>query len=152
MRIETAAAGSGDAVGPGADAASGSGKGEDRPLGATGASDSLPADEGGAVLVGYGTVAPAKSRRRGAARSSSNNTKNSTEAVPATSVVAKPPIRKLAKDLGVELREVVGMSSEIQYKEELLRRLMDEKGLDGIVLSKKSRFHGSRAAKSIIFT
>jgi pyruvate dehydrogenase E2 component (dihydrolipoamide acetyltransferase) len=28
--------------------------------------------------------------------------------VPATSVVAKPPIRKLAKDLGVELREVVG--------------------------------------------
>ena len=107
MRIETAAAGSGDAVGPGADAASGSGKGEDRPLGATGASDSLPADEGGAVLVGYGTVAPAKSRRRGAARSSSNNT-NSTEAVPATSVVAKPPIRKLAKDLGVELREVVG--------------------------------------------
>ncbi len=41
------------------------------PTGATGASDSLPADEGGAVLVGYGTVAPAKSRRRGGARATS---------------------------------------------------------------------------------
>jgi pyruvate dehydrogenase E2 component (dihydrolipoamide acetyltransferase) len=110
MRIETAAAGSGDAAaGPGADAASGSasGKGEDRPLGATGASDSLPADEGGAVLVGYGTVAPAKSRRRGGLRSSSGNA-NPAELVPAANVVAKPPIRKLAKDLGVELREIVG--------------------------------------------
>ena len=110
MRIETAAAGSGDAAaGPGADAASGSasGKGEDRPLGATGASDSLPADEGGAVLVGYGTVAPAKSRRRGGLRSSSGNA-NPAESVPAANVVAKPPIRKLAKDLGVELREIVG--------------------------------------------
>lgn len=81
---------------------------EDRPIGATGASDSLPADEGGAVLVGYGTVAPAKSRRRGGARSSSHAAAAATDATPASSVIAKPPIRKLAKDLGVDLRELVG--------------------------------------------
>ncbi len=81
---------------------------EGRPLGATGASDSLPADEGGAVLVGYGTVAPAKSRRRGGPRSSSTASAVAPDTAPASSVIAKPPIRKLAKDLGVELRELVG--------------------------------------------
>lgn len=84
------------------------------PTGATGASDSIPADEGGAVLVGYGTVAPAKSRRRGGVRASSagvnpaNLTAANAEASPLTGVIAKPPIRKLAKDLGVELGELVG--------------------------------------------
>lgn len=77
---------------------------EDRPTGATGASDSLPADEGGAVLVGYGTVAPAKSRRRGKTAAEPAT----VEAPAAGNVIAKPPIRKLAKDLGVDLRELVG--------------------------------------------
>src|SRR5690606_9050523 len=45
----------------------------DRPLGATGASDRLPEDEGGAVLVGYGTVAPARSRRRGSRSSAKSS-------------------------------------------------------------------------------
>ena len=114
LRIRTGAgaAGDGDAS-TGSAGSSGSGdaasaSGEDRPLGATGASDSLPADEGGAVLVGYGTVAPAKSRRRGGVRSSSNAATGAADAAPAASVVAKPPIRKLAKDLGVDLRELVG--------------------------------------------
>ena len=114
LRIRTGA-GAANSDDSGSDAASGAGSssssaavpGEDRPLGATGASDSLPADEGGAVLVGYGTVAPAKSRRRGGARSSSNAAA-AVDAAPAASVVAKPPIRKLAKDLGVDLRELVG--------------------------------------------
>ena len=61
---DTSTGSAGSAVSSGSgDAASASG--EDRPLGATGASDSLPADVGGGVLVGYGTFAPAKSRRRG---------------------------------------------------------------------------------------
>ncbi len=108
LRIRTGAQAAGDNdAGSGSDVASAA-SGEDRPLGATGASDSLPADEGGAVLVGYGTVAPAKSRRRGGARSSSNAVVNAADAAPAASVVAKPPIRKLAKDLGVDLRELVG--------------------------------------------
>lgn len=79
---------------------------EDRPSGATGASDSLPADEGGAVLVGYGTVAPAKSRRRG--KSAAEAPAAAEAPVAAGSVIAKPPIRKLAKDLGVDLRDLIG--------------------------------------------
>lgn len=99
------------------------------PIGATGASDSLPADEGGAVLVGYGTVAPAKSRRGGlraashataatglaasagpapSAVSAATTATTFTDAYPLAGVIAKPPIRKLAKDLGVELGELVG--------------------------------------------
>lgn len=83
----------------------------DRPAGATGASDHLPADEGGAVLVGYGTVAPAKSRRRGGRSSSlaaASASQSALEAAASAGVVAKPPIRKLAKDLGVDLSELVG--------------------------------------------
>ncbi len=78
----------------------------DRPTGATGASDSLPADEGGAVLVGYGTVAPAKSRRRGTRGGSVSEA--AAPEVATGNVIAKPPTRKLAKDLGVDLRELVG--------------------------------------------
>ena len=84
---------------------------EERPLGATGASDKLPEDEGGAVLVGYGTVAPARSRRRGGRSSSltaASASQPALDAAAATGVVAKPPIRKLAKDLGVNLSELVG--------------------------------------------
>ena len=115
LRIRTGAEAAGRGSDAGSDTASvaasaAATSGEDRPLGATGASDSLPADEGGAVLVGYGTVAPAKSRRRGGVRSSSNANAApaAVDAAPAASVVAKPPIRKLAKDLGVDLRELVG--------------------------------------------
>lgn len=74
---------------------------EARP-GATGASDSIAAETGGAVLVGYGTVAPAKSRRAG--RSSAKK----TEPRHTGDIVAKPPVRKLAKDLGVKLSELIG--------------------------------------------
>ena len=86
------------------------GEAEQRLLGATGASDSLPGDEGGAVLVGYGTVAPAKSRR-GGGRSSSAQSAGARQPAAleaAAGIVAKPPIRKLAKDLGVGLSELVG--------------------------------------------
>lgn len=71
--------------------------------GATGASDAIEVEEGGAVLVGYGTVAPAKSRR--------GKREHATVAPSADahgSIIAKPPIRKLAKDLGVNLGELVG--------------------------------------------
>lgn len=57
------------------------------------------ADAGGSVLVGYGTGGAVKSRRsRPAPRA---------EAVRASAgVVAKPPVRKLARDLGVDLAQV----------------------------------------------
>lgn len=66
-----------------------------------------PADDGaGAVLVGYGTGGEVKSRRRKPAE------KPVTKAV---GVVAKPPIRKLARDLGVDLADVApsGAAGEV---------------------------------------
>lgn len=56
-------------------------------------------DDGGAVLVGYGTGAGATSRRKRPAERG--------ETVRASvGVVAKPPVRKLARDLGVTLADV----------------------------------------------
>ncbi len=56
-----------------------------------------PSDPGGAVLVGYGTGGAVSSRRR----------KPVERPVKASvGVVAKPPIRKLARDLGVDLSAV----------------------------------------------
>ena len=56
-----------------------------------------PSDPGGAVLVGYGTGGTVSSRRR----------KPAERPVQASvGVVAKPPIRKLARDLGVDLTAV----------------------------------------------
>lgn len=58
----------------------------------------------GSVLVGYGTRETAHSRR-GARRS---RRLDSVPAAAASAVIAKPPIRKLAKDLGVDLNGVEG--------------------------------------------
>jgi len=72
-------------------------------------------DEGsGAVLVGYGTTGNVESRRHRLAR-----------AVPATaaaSVIAKPPIRNLARELGVDLAVVMptGLAGEI-LREDVIR-------------------------------
>ena len=78
------------------------------------AAASVEHEEGaGAVLVGYGTTGAAKSRRR----SGGEPLLPTPGAVPAAvaaagtapgAVLAKPPIRKLAKDLGVPLAEVSG--------------------------------------------
>ena len=81
-------------------------------------------DGGGAVLVGYGTGGAVKSRRRrggepllggsaggGAAGSADGGRAAAHAAIPvadASPVLAKPPIRKLAKDLGVDLAQVSG--------------------------------------------
>ncbi|MFT4230973.1 MAG: dihydrolipoamide acetyltransferase family protein [Microbacterium sp.] len=54
-------------------------------------------EDGGSVLVGYGTAGPVKSRRRPPAQRS---------VASSVGVVAKPPIRKLARDLGVDLAAV----------------------------------------------
>ena len=60
-----------------------------------------PAAEGdGAVLVGYGTGGPVQSRRRKPAVTAQERVEASV------GVVAKPPIRKLARDLDVDLAAV----------------------------------------------
>ncbi|MBN9192136.1 dihydrolipoamide acetyltransferase family protein [Microbacterium sp.] len=56
------------------------------------------AEAGGSVLVGYGTGGQVQSRRRKPAE---------RPVAASVGVVAKPPIRKLARDLGVDLAAVV---------------------------------------------
>ncbi|MGQ7312535.1 dihydrolipoamide acetyltransferase family protein [Microbacterium arabinogalactanolyticum] len=71
----------------------------DAPDAAPAAAPATPAaDEGGgSVLVGYGSGGGATSRRRKPAERPVRSS---------VGVIAKPPIRKLARDLGVELTEV----------------------------------------------
>ncbi|CAN5175830.1 dihydrolipoamide acetyltransferase family protein [soil metagenome] len=84
-----------------------------------------------AVLVGYGASGHGGSRRRGAAAVAAPATPaaapadslatvraarpSSVPAAAASAIIAKPPIRKLAKDLGVDLAEVIatGLVGEI---------------------------------------
>jgi 2-oxoisovalerate dehydrogenase E2 component (dihydrolipoyl transacylase) len=63
----------------------------------------------GAVLVGYGTGGHVQSRRRKPAASAQERVEASV------GVIAKPPIRKLARDLGVDLASVVpsGAAGEV---------------------------------------
>ncbi|QBE48972.1 dihydrolipoamide acetyltransferase family protein [Leucobacter triazinivorans] len=71
-------------------------------------------DEGGAVLVGYGTAGAVKSRRRRGGEPLLGGAASAVGAAPslpvaeASPVIAKPPIRKLAKDLGVDLTQLSG--------------------------------------------
>lgn len=85
--------------------------------------DSEPAAASGAVLVGYGSTGHGGSRRRrGAGPAGSAEVAPAPAARPASvpaaaasPIIAKPPIRKLAKDLGVELATVIatGLAGEI---------------------------------------
>ncbi len=76
-------------------------------------------EEPGAVLVGYGVkghVASRRSRAAGPASVTGGQTRpTSVPAASASSIIAKPPIRKLAKDLGVDLAEVTptGLAGEV---------------------------------------
>ena len=69
------------------------------------------AGDGGAVLVGYGLKGQVASRRRRAATPSVHPQAASA----GSNVIAKPPIRKLAKDLGVDLAvvEATGLVGEV---------------------------------------
>jgi len=79
-----------------------------------------------ATLVGYGASGHAGSRRRAAAVPAASSAAAGPAATPsarpssvpaaaASSIIAKPPIRKLAKDLGVNLAEVIatGLVGEV---------------------------------------
>ena len=103
---------------------------DDDTLGAvadTASSISAETEKPGAVLVGYGIKGGANSRRRrsGIAPAASAASAapdvvpsvrpSSVPAAAASAIIAKPPIRKLAKDLGVVLADVVatGLAGEI---------------------------------------
>ncbi len=80
-------------------------------------------EKSGAVLVGYGSAGHGGSRRRAAAApaapapaaTAAKARPASVPAAAASAIIAKPPIRKLAKDLGVDLAEVspTGLAGEI---------------------------------------
>jgi 2-oxoisovalerate dehydrogenase E2 component (dihydrolipoyl transacylase) len=81
------------------------------------------ADEtSGAVLVGYGLKGHVSSRRNRAPSEAAPVRPSSVPAAAAASVIAKPPIRKLAKDLGVDLSSVspTGLAGEIT-REDVVR-------------------------------
>lgn len=73
--------------------------------------------EGGAVLVGYGTGGQVQSRRKKPAVTAQQRVEASV------GVIAKPPIRKLARDLGVDLADVTpsGPAGEVT-REDVVRR------------------------------
>ncbi|HKT55510.1 MAG TPA: dihydrolipoamide acetyltransferase family protein [Microbacterium sp.] len=83
-------------VGAGADADVTAGRSEH---GAPAAAE--PEEAAGSVLVGYGTGGQVQSRRRPAQKPAQERVAASV------GVVAKPPVRKLARDLGVDLGTVV---------------------------------------------
>src|SRR5690606_38740208 len=70
---------------------------------------SIDEEASGAVLVGYGNAGAVTSRRRRARTDAAPPAAQAASApAPSGPVIAKPPIRKLAKDLGVDLRLVAG--------------------------------------------
>jgi len=75
-------------------------------------------DAGGSVLVGYGSAGHVQSRRRKPDASTSAATVKSS-----VGVAAKPPIRKLARDLGVDLTDVVpsGPAGDVT-REDVMKR------------------------------
>ncbi|WP_309616141.1 dihydrolipoamide acetyltransferase family protein [Salinibacterium sp.] len=88
----------------------------------TAATIAPPEEKSGAVLVGYGVSGHGGSRRRGATAppvppvtSAAPPRPSSVPAAAASVIIAKPPIRKLAKDLGVDLATVTptGLAGEI---------------------------------------
>ncbi len=87
----------------------------------TAATIAAPEESSGAVLVGYGSKgghAPTRRRRPGAVTGPDAAAASRPSSVPAASaapVIAKPPIRKLAKDLDVDLATVTatGLAGEI---------------------------------------
>lgn len=72
-------------------------------------------EAGGAVLVGYGAAGTVKSRRRRGGEPLLEHPSAPIPVAEAAPVIAKPPIRKLAKDLGVDLARVdgTGIAGEI---------------------------------------
>lgn len=79
--------------------------------------DASPGGEG-SVLVGYGSAGHVQSRRR-----KPDPSTNAARVTSSVGVAAKPPIRKLARDLGVDLADVVpsGPAGEVT-RDDVLKR------------------------------
>ena len=114
--------GSEDAADGGSAASSPSAPVEDDVVAVTdeaGAGSGSGSDEGesGSVLVGYGTSGGKGSRRRRVGASDASSSGGAAQAAPQKveregRPMAKPPVRKLAKDLGVDLDYVAGSGED----------------------------------------
>ncbi|MGO3146996.1 MAG: dihydrolipoamide acetyltransferase family protein [Leucobacter sp.] len=101
------------------------------------------AEEGGSVLVGYGIACKVNSRRRSGGEPLLNaHVIPVAEAAP---VIAKPPIRKLAKDLGVDLTELngTGIGGEI-LRDDVVRAGSQTKVFRNIVTPEMSAVREER--------
>ncbi|MBO1901304.1 2-oxo acid dehydrogenase subunit E2 [Leucobacter weissii] len=118
LRIEVAGDGAGPDA-PGDDASGGAAESDETREAVQDTADSVerPEERDGAVLVGYGTGGAVRSRRRRGGEplldgaESAGGGARAHAVIPvadAAPVIAKPPIRKLAKDLGVDLAQVAG--------------------------------------------
>jgi pyruvate dehydrogenase E2 component (dihydrolipoamide acetyltransferase) len=78
----------------------------------SGSGQAAEPEAGGSVLVGYGTGGEVQTRRR---------KKPAAPVASAVGVIAKPPIRKLARDLGIDLTQVrpSGASGEVTREDVL---------------------------------
>jgi 2-oxoisovalerate dehydrogenase E2 component (dihydrolipoyl transacylase) len=85
-------------------------------------------DDGGSgnVLVGYGTAGSAKSRRRRSA--GPGGSRGPAAGAPPSRPLAKPPVRKLARDLGVDLSAVAGSGPDGIITREDVRAHADDDG------------------------
>jgi 2-oxoisovalerate dehydrogenase E2 component (dihydrolipoyl transacylase) len=90
-------------------------------------------EDGGAVLVGYGVRGGAETRRRKphtvrdvpAPASARPAPLASVPAASAAPVIAKPPIRKLAKDLGVDLTTLTGTGPQGSITRDDVQRALE---------------------------
>lgn len=64
------------------------------------------------VLVGYGPSTDSTQRRRKQRESTHTDTAATTAEPAATAILAKPPVRKLAKDNGIDLRAITGTGKD----------------------------------------
>ena len=92
-------------------------------------------DGSGAVLVGYGTGGTVRSRRRGGVRPSIPPIAAQPEDPAGRgSAYAKPPVRKLAKDLGIALSSVAGSGALGEVLRDDVRRAAGEAPAAGVAV------------------
>ena len=125
------------------------------------AAESIPDDEAGAhsVLVGYGVKASAttrRARRTAAGRPETAEVPTAPEepveppevpaepGVPAARVLAKPPVRKLAKDLGISLAALAGSGPDGSITRDDVQRAAET----GTPVRSAQSGNGSRTATS----
>ena len=96
-----------------------------------------PEQDSGNVLVGYGTGRARSRRRRGAAVPPGSSAQARGSRGPAQRPLAKPPVRKMAKDLGVDLAEITPSGEGGIVTREDIRAAAGEEGADAAPVARQ---------------